>query len=99
MSTTKKVTIQDVAKACGVAVSSVSKALNNPPETCPLKDETRDRVITTARKLGYQPNWHSKAQTRAIGILQSHDSWLFSGIYNDMFHELLIAQLHRPVRM
>lgn len=47
------VTIRDVAKAAGVSVSTVSRALNGYTD---VKEETRKKIQTTAEFLGYTPN-------------------------------------------
>ncbi|HLG76066.1 MAG TPA: LacI family DNA-binding transcriptional regulator [Ktedonobacteraceae bacterium] len=46
-------TIQDVARAAGVSISTVSHVLNN---TRFVQPETRERVESAIRRLGYQPN-------------------------------------------
>jgi LacI family transcriptional regulator, repressor for deo operon, udp, cdd, tsx, nupC, and nupG len=47
------VTIQDVAKASGVSVATVSRVLNDSPSVNP---ETRDKVQEVIDKLNYRPN-------------------------------------------
>jgi len=47
------ITIRDVSKYCGLSISAVSKALNNYPD---VSEETRQRVLAAARKIGYHPN-------------------------------------------
>ncbi len=47
------VTIEDVAKLAGVAVSTVSLALNNKEN---VREATRKKVIEAARKLDYYPS-------------------------------------------
>ncbi|MEN8253985.1 MAG: LacI family DNA-binding transcriptional regulator [Verrucomicrobiota bacterium] len=54
------VTIVDVAKACGVHSSTVSRALNNRPEISPA---LRKKVFEVARKLNYRPS----AAARVMG--------------------------------
>lgn len=49
-STGSRVTMADVARACGVSVMTVSYALNRPER---VAAETRTRVLRTARRLGY----------------------------------------------
>ncbi|MDU0969012.1 MAG: LacI family DNA-binding transcriptional regulator [Actinomycetaceae bacterium] len=44
-------TIKDVAKAAGVSIATVSRALNG---SGPLADETRERVFAAADQLGYR---------------------------------------------
>lgn len=48
-----RITIKDVGRAAGVSVATVSKALNG---TGMLTDETIQRVIDAADRLGYRPN-------------------------------------------
>lgn len=46
-------TIRDVARIAGVSIGTASKALNANGR---LKQETRDKVQTVAREIGYRPN-------------------------------------------
>ena len=50
------VTIKDVAKEAGVAISTVSNVLNNVKVVSP---ETREKVLKVADKLGYVPNMNN----------------------------------------
>ena len=50
-------TIQDVAKASGVSVGTVSRALNNYPD---VSAKTRAKVLEAVRELGYSPNLMAK---------------------------------------
>lgn len=47
------VTIKDIAKACGVSVATVSKALNNYPD---ISAQTAEKIRQTAEELHYLPN-------------------------------------------
>ncbi len=48
-----EITIKDVAKKCGVGVSTVSRAINNHPDINP---ETRKMVMDCIEELGFIPN-------------------------------------------
>ena len=50
----KNITIQDVAKKCGVSVATVSRVLN---ENENVKSETRDKILKIVKELDYQPNY------------------------------------------
>ena len=47
------ITIKDVARELGVSYSSISRALNGKEG---VSKETRDKILETAEKMGYQPN-------------------------------------------
>ncbi len=48
-----EITIKDVAKACGVGVSTVSRAINNHPD---INEETKNLVMDKIKEIGYIPN-------------------------------------------
>ncbi len=52
-----KLTIQQVAEAAGVGVGTVSRVLNNHKS---VRIETRERVETAMRELGFIPNPHAR---------------------------------------
>ncbi|WP_328468477.1 LacI family transcriptional regulator [Actinoplanes sp. NBC_00393] len=64
------VTIKDVARLAGVSPSSVCRALTNPHQVRP---ETRQRVESAARNLGYAPNRVARSlitgRTGNIGVV------------------------------
>ncbi len=67
----KKLTLRDVAKACGVSTTAVSFALNDKPSN--LSPETKERIIRTAKEMNYQFNGVARAlatrRTNIIGII------------------------------
>jgi LacI family transcriptional regulator len=64
-------TIYDVAKECGVALSTVSNVLNNGPR--PVRPETRTRILEAVRRLDYHPSAVARGlarrRTNMLGIL------------------------------
>ncbi|MDQ0867480.1 LacI family DNA-binding transcriptional regulator [Arthrobacter globiformis] len=62
----------DVAELAGVTKSVASRVLNNDA-TLSVRDETRLRVLESAKKLGYQPHVGARAlagsRTRALALL------------------------------
>ena len=60
------VTIRDLAKACGLSVSAISKALNGYTD---ISHQTREQVQQVARDMGYFPN----AQARALKTNRSYN--------------------------
>lgn len=49
----KHITIKDVAKRLNLAISTVSRALNDKYD---IRKETRELVLNTAKEMGYSPN-------------------------------------------
>lgn len=49
----EEITIKDIARMCGVGVSTVSRAINNHPDINP---ETKQKVMETIKIHGYIPN-------------------------------------------
>lgn len=49
----KNITLQDIAKACGVSTSTVSKILNNTAGSIRTSPVTRLQILEMAKKMGY----------------------------------------------
>jgi LacI family transcriptional regulator len=86
-------TIRDVAQACGVATSTVSRTFSAPHL---VNAETRTRVLSVAAELGYRPNRAARAlttgRTHNIGLL-------VADIANPFFPPLIkAAQAHARER-
>ncbi len=67
---TRPATIHDIAAMCGVAASTVSRALSTPDR---VNIRTRERIEAAAAELKYTPNNQAKAlssgRTGAVGVL------------------------------
>ena len=70
------VTLKDIARACGTSVSSVSRILRGEDQ---VSRETRERVLSTARRLKYRPNLLVRGmqtgRTGLVGVLSSLDGF------------------------
>jgi LacI family transcriptional regulator len=81
-----RVTIKILAAKLGVSVCTINKALTGKPR---ISEQTRERVIKAARKLGYQPNRLAQALARnpiQFGIVypdvwQTYYGQLIQGIH------------------
>lgn len=67
------VTMGDLAHEAGVSQSTVSRVLNSTPSSIQISDETRTRVLETARRLGYRPNPLARglrgSRTMLLGVI------------------------------
>jgi len=79
----EEMTIKDVARICGVGVSTVSRAINNHPD---INQETKEMIIETIRKYGYVPNnsarYLKKTEAKNIAVL-------VKGITNPFFNDMI----------
>lgn len=84
------VTIKELSTACGLSISTVSKALNDYPD---VSAETRELVRATAAKMGYRPSAIARGlkigRTFNLGVLYSDDSE--SGFTHNYFAPILEA--------
>lgn len=62
-------TLQDIADATNLSVASVSLVLNNRPNR--LSEESRSKIINTAKKMGYVPAKRNKksADSQLLGLI------------------------------
>ncbi len=72
------VTIKDIADACGVSVATVSNIINGKGK---FSDETKQKVLSYARKMRYKPNAVARnlkmKRTHSIGVIVE-DMTIFS---------------------
>jgi LacI family transcriptional regulator len=66
----EKITIKHIAKAAGVSVSTVSRALRRDPRA---NERTTQRIIEIANELKYYPDFYAKSmrqkRTKTIGVI------------------------------
>lgn len=64
-----KVTIKDVARACGVSTQTISRVINDKSD---VSSATREKVLAVIEQMGYQPNAVAKSMrqgSRIIGVI------------------------------
>ena len=77
-------TMRDIAAAAAVSQSTVSRVLSGVATAVPIAPETRERVLQTARDLGYRPNPLARglrgASTNLIGaVVRDFSDPFFAG--------------------
>ena len=69
----RPVTMSDLAREAGVSQSTVSRVLNEAPFSIQISEDTRDRVLAAASRLGYRPNPLARglrgAPTMLLGVI------------------------------
>lgn len=89
------VTIQDIADASGVSISTVSRALSDSPR---ISQKTRDLIHKIAKEMGYTPSFAAKnlmaPESNTVGVVFQPQNSGISGndfVMHEMFginHEL-----------
>lgn len=78
----EQITIKEVAKLCGVGVSTVSRAINNHPDINP---ETKQKILDTIREYNYVPNNSARnlkrTDSNTIAVIVREISNPFWGCY------------------
>src|SRR4051812_37471126 len=92
----KRPTITDVAKLCGVTPATVSRVLN-AKQKFSTSEAVREKILETARKLGYVPDLAARnlnrQQTRIVGVFASPRTHIAEGI-NESLLDGISAELH-----
>ena len=78
-----QVTIKDIAKICGVGVSTVSRAINNHPDINP---ETKKLIMDTIQEYNYVPNNSAQNLKR---VESNTIALLTKGVGNPLFAEMI----------
>ena len=76
-------TIKDIRKACGVSVSTVSRALNNHPDINP---ETKQKIMEVIENTGFVPNDSARYLKRTDA---NNIALVVKGITNPLFSQMI----------
>lgn len=76
------ITIKDVARLCGVGVSTVSRAINNHPD---INEETKNMILQVIKENHYIPNNSARNLKRSVSktvavLIKGIDNPFFSGM-------------------
>jgi LacI family transcriptional regulator len=76
-------TIKDIARICGVGVSTVSRAINNHPD---INNETKEKIMNAIKEHGYVPNDSARNLKRSDAMAIAV---LVKGISNPFFTTMI----------
>ena len=84
------VTIKDIAKECGVSVSTVSRAMNGHRD---INQKTREKILEVIARSGYVPNNSARnlkrLESRAVALLvKGMDNMFFQDIIDVIEKEI-----------
>lgn len=78
-----EITIKDIAKKCGVGVSTVSRAINNHPD---INQKTKNMIMEVIKTTGFVPNNSARNLKR---IDAKSIAVLVKGITNPLFSDMI----------
>lgn len=82
-------TIRDVARASNVSIATVSRVFN---DSSSVREETRERVVAAAARLGYWPNGIARSlitnRTHTLGVLLPD---LYGEFFSEVIHGIDLA--------
>ena len=110
MTSKQRLTSHDVARESGLSRATVSYVLNNDPRQT-IPEETRQRVLRAARKLGYRPSaparalragfdWNYRSACSVADVLcrEKERTTDKNGVADLSFGYALNVTLNQPVR-
>ncbi len=69
----RRITLKKLAEHLGLSRTTISMILNDVPEATRFPEKTRQRVVESAKKLGYRPNYFARSlgsrRTYLIGVI------------------------------
>lgn len=87
MKNKNKVNIRDIATACNISASTVSRYFNNPDL---LSASTREKIDQKLKELNFQPSWSMQMRetgtTNLIAVILPN---LQFGFYTELLHQLV----------
>src|ERR1700728_607567 len=97
----KKTTISDIAASVDASVSTVSLVLNGEWSRYRIKEETSERILKTARELGYEVNLRARglrlSKSGLAGMILPHYRNRFFADLAETFEDQARSRGLRPI--
>jgi LacI family transcriptional regulator len=86
-----RITLRELAERVGLSRTTISMILNDVPEATRFPKETRQRVVESAKRLGYRPNYFA----RSLGKSRSYLIGVIAPDFGDGFEAALLSGFQR----
>src|SRR5580692_545861 len=86
-----RITLRKLAENLGLSRTTISMILNDVPEATRFPEETRRRVVESAKRLGYRPNYFA----RSLGKRRSYLIGVIAPDFGDGFEAALLSGFQR----
>src|SRR2546422_4604800 len=109
LATAPPVSQKVLADHLGLSPATVSLVINRSPAAASIPQETKDRILTEARRLNYRPNFAArslrKQRSFTIGVVvpeisEGYAALVMSGIEDQLLQEgyfyFVVSHRHRP---
>ena len=89
----QRITLKDLAEHLGLSRATVSTILNDVPEAARFPQETRQRVVESAKRLGYRPNYFA----RSLGRKRSYLIGVIAPDFGNGYEAALLSGFERSL--
>jgi LacI family transcriptional regulator len=86
-----RITLRELAERVGLSRTTISMILNDVPEATRFPEETRQRVVESAKRLGYRPNYFA----RSLGQRRTYLIGVTAPDFGDGFEAALLSGFQR----
>ena len=95
------ITLQDIAEQAHVSVTTASKVINDKASEIRISPDTRDRVLTVAKRVGYRPNPFAQSlrtkKSRSFGVVVAEMRNPYFGAIISGIEQASIAREYYPL--
>src|SRR6201987_719729 len=86
-----RITLRKLAEHLGLSRTTISMILNDVPEATRFQEKTRQRVVESAKKLGYRPNYFA----RSLGRKRSYLMGVIAPDFGNGFESAVLSGFER----
>lgn len=91
---TQRVTLKTIAQRLGLTPGTVSAALNNSAASRSIPEPTKERILKTAREMGYSPNYFA----RSLRLQRAYTVGVIAEEIGDPYGAMVISGVEEYLR-